>query len=82
MERLWHEQTPEVIADAATVYNMFAEGVLAETGYKSFYDGMQMIGKMPGLLEGIDHLKKDESRHIAYGTFLLQHLICEQSSSF
>ncbi|MDH5162342.1 R2-like ligand-binding oxidase [Heyndrickxia oleronia] len=77
MERLWYEQTPEVIADAAAVYNMFAEGVLAETGYKTFYDGLQKIGKMPGLLEGIDHLKRDESRHIAYGTFLLQRLICE-----
>ncbi|MGE6261014.1 R2-like ligand-binding oxidase [Heyndrickxia sporothermodurans] len=82
MERLWYEQTPEVIADAATVYNMFAEGVLAETGYKSFYDGLQKIGKMPGLLEGIDHLKRDESRHIAYGTFLLQRLICEHPHLF
>jgi ribonucleoside-diphosphate reductase beta chain len=82
MERLWHEQTPEVIADAATVYNMFAEGVLAETGYKSFYDGLKMMGKMPGLLEGVDHLKKDESRHIAYGTFLLQRMICEHPHLF
>ncbi|MCT4477590.1 R2-like ligand-binding oxidase [Peribacillus frigoritolerans] len=82
MERLWHEQTPEVIADAATVYNMFAEGVLAETGYKSFYDVLKKMGKMPGLLEGIDHLKKDESRHIAYGTYLLQRLICEHPHLF
>jgi ribonucleoside-diphosphate reductase beta chain len=82
MERLWHEQTPEVIADAATVYNMVAEGVLAETGYKSFYDGLKMMGKMPGLLEGVDHLKKDESRHIAYGTFLLQRMICEHPHLF
>ncbi|MFF2498507.1 hypothetical protein [Peribacillus sp. NPDC058075] len=82
MERLWHEQTPEVIADAATVYNMFAEGVLAETGYKSFYDELKTIGKMPGLIDGIDHLKKDESRHIAYGTFLLQRFICEHPHLF
>lgn len=82
MERLWHDQTPEAIADAATVYNMFSEGVLAETGYKSFYDGLQMIGKMPGLIEGVDNLKKDESRHIAYGTFLLQRLICEHPHLF
>ena len=82
MERLWHEKTPEAIADAATVYNMFAEGILAETGYKSFYDGLQRIGKMPGLLEGIKHIKKDESRHIAYGTFLLQRLICEHPYLF
>jgi ribonucleoside-diphosphate reductase beta chain len=77
MDRLWLEQTPEVLADAATVYNMFTEGVLAETGYKVFYDGLNKMGKMPGLLKGIEHLKRDESRHIAYGTFLLQRLICE-----
>lgn len=82
LERLWHDHTPEAIADAATVYNMFAEGVLAETGYKSFYDGLQMIGKMPGLIEGVDNLKKDESRHIAYGTFLLQRLICDHPHLF
>ncbi|ALC84189.1 ribonucleotide-diphosphate reductase [Bacillus gobiensis] len=82
MERLWHDQTPEALADAATVYNMFSEGVLAETGYKGFYDGLQMIGKMPGLIEGVDNLKKDESRHIAYGTFLLQRLICEHPHLF
>lgn len=32
---------------------------------------------MPGLLEGITHIKRDESRHIGFGTFLLQRLISE-----
>ncbi|MCD7036534.1 R2-like ligand-binding oxidase [Metabacillus sp. GX 13764] len=77
MEKLWHDQSPEAIADASCVYNMFAEGVLAETGYKAFHDGLQTIGKMPGLLKGIEHLKRDEARHISYGTYLLQRLISE-----
>ncbi|MES1042734.1 hypothetical protein [Peribacillus simplex] len=64
------------------MYNKFAEGELAETGYKSFYDELKTICKMFGLMEGIDHLKKDESRHIAYGTFLLQRLICEHPHLF
>ena len=77
MDRLITDQSPEAIADASTVYNMFVEGVLAETGYFSFYKSLEESGIMPGLLEGIGHLKRDESRHIGYGTFLLQRLICE-----
>ncbi len=77
MERLVTDQSPEAIAEASTVYNMFVEGVLAETGYYSFYQALERAGLMPGLLEGIGNLKRDESRHIGYGTFLLQRLICE-----
>ena len=77
MDRLITDQSPEAIADASTVYNMFVEGVLAETGYFSFYKSLEQSGIMPGLLEGIGNLKRDESRHIGYGTFLLQRLICE-----
>ncbi|MDQ0154879.1 R2-like ligand-binding oxidase [Robertmurraya andreesenii] len=77
MERITTDQSPEAIAEASTVYNMFVEGVLAETGYYSFYNSLEDIGYMPGLLKGIGYLKKDESRHIGYGTFLLQRLICE-----
>lgn len=77
MGRIETDQSPEAIAEAATVYNMFVEGVLAETGYYSFYNSLEDIGYMPGLLKGIGLLKKDESRHIGYGTFLLQRLICE-----
>ncbi|MGE7778934.1 R2-like ligand-binding oxidase [Peribacillus sp. NPDC097264] len=77
MERLITDQSPEAVADAATVYNMFVEGVLAETGYFSFYKSLESSKLMPGLLEGVGNLKRDESRHIGYGTFLLQRLICE-----
>ncbi|MGJ7909816.1 R2-like ligand-binding oxidase [Neobacillus sp. LXY-1] len=77
MGRLVSDQSPEAIAEASVVYNMFVEGVLAETGYFSFYAALETAGIMPGLLEGVGNLKKDESRHIGYGTFLLQRLICE-----
>jgi ribonucleoside-diphosphate reductase beta chain len=82
MNRLLTDQSPEAIADASVVYNMFVEGVLAETGYWSFYEGLHKTGKMPGLMKGIGYLKRDESRHIGYGTFLLQRLICEHPPLF
>ena len=35
---------------------------------------------MPGQREGIGYVKKDESRHIAYGVFLLSRLLAEDDS--
>ncbi|WP_256436327.1 R2-like ligand-binding oxidase [Brevibacillus sp. HB1.4B] len=77
LNRLLTDKSPEAIAEASTVYNMFVEGVLAETGYYAFYEALSKTGLMPGLMQGIGYLKTDESRHISYGTFLLQRLICE-----
>lgn len=82
MQRLKHDSSPKAVADAAVVYNMFVEGMLAETGYYSFYQSLEKVNMMPGLLEGIGYLKRDESRHIGYGTFLLQRLICEDPSLY
>ncbi|MFC9599301.1 R2-like ligand-binding oxidase [Peribacillus butanolivorans] len=82
MENLIHDQSPEALAEAATVYNMFTEGVLAETGYFGFYQTLEDNNMMPGLLKGVGLLKKDESRHIAYGTFLLQRIISEHPHIF
>ena len=77
MDRLRTDNSPEAVAEASTVYNMFVEGVLAETGYYAFYENLGKAGVMPGLLEGVGYIKTDEARHISYGTFLLQRLICE-----
>ncbi|MFD6442984.1 R2-like ligand-binding oxidase, partial [Peribacillus sp. NPDC060186] len=82
MEKLIHDQSPEALAEAATIYNMFTEGVLAETGYFGFYQTLEDNKMMPGLLKGVGLLKKDESRHIAYGTFLLQRIISEHPHIF
>jgi ribonucleoside-diphosphate reductase beta chain len=60
---------------AATTYNMIIEGVLAETGYHGFRESLQANGLLPGLLEGITLVARDESRHIRYGIYLLNRLI-------
>lgn len=82
MQRLITDSSSKAIADASVVYNMFVEGMLAETGYYAFKRILESTGQMPGLLEGIRYLQRDESRHIAYGTFLLQRLICEEPSLY
>ncbi|WP_077211774.1 R2-like ligand-binding oxidase [Bacillus dakarensis] len=82
MEKLNYDQSPKALIDASVTYNMFAEGVLAETGYFYFYECLKSINKMPGLLEGIGNIKRDESRHIGFGTFLIQRLISEDPSLY
>lgn len=75
MQRLRTDASPAAQAEAAVTYNMIVEGVLAETGYHAFLTTLEKNGLMPGLRKGIGLLKQDESRHIAYGIFLLSRLI-------
>ena len=65
---------------AAATYNMIVEGVLAETGYAGYFRALEDAGLMPGLRQGIRNLQQDESRHIAYGVFLLSRLIAADPS--
>jgi ribonucleoside-diphosphate reductase beta chain len=60
---------------ASVTYNMIVEGVLAETGYHAFFSMLERNNLMPGLRRGVGLLKQDESRHIAYGIYLLSRLI-------
>lgn len=62
---------------ASITYNMIVEGTLAETGYAAFYNMLEERNLLPGLREGINKLKQDESRHIAYGLFLINRILDE-----
>jgi ribonucleoside-diphosphate reductase beta chain len=57
---------------------MIVEGVLAETGYHGYFTILDRREIMPGTRRGIELLKQDESRHIAYGIFLISRLLAEQ----
>ena len=71
------DQSPAAQIRASVTYNMVVEGVLAETGYHAFFTMLERNNLMPGLRKGISLLKQDESRHIAYGVYLLSRLIAE-----
>jgi ribonucleoside-diphosphate reductase beta chain len=75
MGRLAHDVSPVAQAEASLTYNMIVEGVLAETGYHAYASMLEANDLMPGTRRGIRLLKQDESRHIAYGVFLLSRLI-------
>lgn len=71
------DPSPSAQVCASVTYNMVVEGVLAETGYHAFFTMLERNDLMPGLRKGISLLKQDESRHIAYGVYLLSRLIAE-----
>ncbi len=78
LEALRSDPSPQALARASVVYNMVVEGVLAETGYHGYFTIMDRVGIFPGARQGIAKLKQDESRHIAYGVYLLSRLPTEE----
>jgi ribonucleoside-diphosphate reductase beta chain len=77
LQRLRHDPSPSAQVRASVTYNMIVEGVLAETGYHAYFTVLEHNNLMPGVRKGIYLLKQDESRHIAYGVFLLSRLVAE-----
>lgn len=90
--RLFFEELPEslgrletdhsnvALARASVTYNMVVEGMLAETGYHAFQAAFERSGRMPGILAGVQHTARDESRHIRFGLYLLQRLVSEDAA--
>ena len=75
--RLRTDSSPVAQAEASVTYNLIVEGVLAETGYHAYHEMLTRNGIMPGMQELTAILKRDESRHLAYGVFLLSRLVAE-----
>lgn len=74
------DPSPAAQVKAAVTYNMIVEGVLAETGYHAYFQALERGNLLPGQRQGIALLKQDESRHIAYGIFLISRLMAEDPS--
>jgi len=77
LNALRSDPSPASQIRASVTYNMIVEGVLAETGYQAFFTMLERNNLCPGLRKGISLLKQDESRHIAYGVYLLSRLMAE-----
>ena len=75
LSALESDPSPAAQLRASVTYNLIVEGVLAETGYHAFYSMLERNNLMPGVRKGISLLKLDESRHIAYGVYLLSRLV-------
>lgn len=75
LSALLTDVSPRAQAHALLVYHMIVEGVLAETGYEAAFIACQRRGILPGLVRGFEHIKRDESRHIAYGLHALGRIL-------
>jgi ribonucleoside-diphosphate reductase beta chain len=77
MNSLLTDTSVEAQVRASTTYNMFVEGVMAETGYYSFSRMLTANNLMPGMQQFVTYLKRDESRHIAFAIYYLSRLMAE-----
>ncbi len=82
LQALRSDPSPAAQIRASVTYNMIVEGLLAETGYHAFFTMLERNDLLPGLRKGIGLLKQDESRHIAYGIYLLSRLIAEHPAEW
>ena len=80
MGRLRTDPSPEAQVRASVTYNLIVEGVLAETGYQAYFTALESNDLLPGVRQGVLKLKQDESRHIAYGIYLLSRLVAEDDT--
>ncbi len=77
LHRLDADPSPEAQVRAAVTYNLVVEGMMAETGYFLFDRMLGEGGVMPGMREVIRLLRRDESRHVAFGVYLISRLVVE-----
>jgi ribonucleoside-diphosphate reductase beta chain len=78
LQALNENPSRENMVRASTTYNLAIEGIMAETGYYMWYSLMDAQNIFPGARKGIRNIQLDESRHIAYGVFLISRLIAEE----
>lgn len=71
MHSLLEEDTPENRAKAYCHYHLMVEAILAQGGYyvlTNAFDGSAGdMPHLPGLIEGIGHIRADEGRHVGFG---------------
>lgn len=77
LQALETDTSPVALARASVTYNLIAEGVLAETGYHAYAQMLTDNEIMPGMQIVAAKLKQDESRHLAFGVYLLSRLTAE-----
>jgi ribonucleoside-diphosphate reductase beta chain len=68
----------EAKIEAITIYHLIVEGVLAVTAMHFVLDYFQRQSLFPAVCEGLRNTKRDEHRHIAFGTWYLRQKCREE----
>lgn len=77
MWNLSKDPSPENEVKAVVTYNLIVEGVAAEGGYNIFRYINRKFNILPGLARMVNWIATDESRHIAFGVYLIARLVKE-----
>lgn len=72
---LLDDDSDEALARALVTYNMIIEGTLAEVGYENYRRRLEDGRLLPGLVQALKLISRDESRHIRFGVYMLQTLV-------
>ena len=75
MGALLVDASPAAQTRALVTYCLIVEGVLAEAGHRIFSAVLDERALLPGLQVGLKLVRRDESRHVAYGMHTLSRLI-------
>ena len=73
-QELRRDQSPPRFAQAICMYHIVVEATLAQPGQHYIEDYLERLGTMPGFLEGMRNVARDEQRHIGFGVKVLSEL--------
>lgn len=74
--KLINDFSPKQQVIAHSHYHLVIEGVLAQTGYWGITESFASeneVPNLPGLVEGINKIRRDEGRHVGYGMKRIKH---------
>jgi ribonucleoside-diphosphate reductase beta chain len=64
--------------EAVAIYHLVVEGTMGLTGMHFLLDYFQRRSIFPGFTEGLRNVKRDEHRHVAWGTWFLKRKCQEE----
>jgi ribonucleotide reductase beta subunit family protein with ferritin-like domain len=76
-EELRRDRSLPMFAQAITLYHLVVEAAMAQPGQHFIEDFFVREGTMPGFSAGMEHVSRDEQRHIGFGVKVLSELLAE-----
>ena len=74
-DELRRDRSLPKFAQAITLYHLVVEAAMAQPGQHFIEDFFVREGTMPGFTEGMEHVSRDEQRHIGFGVKVLSELL-------
>jgi len=76
-DELRRDRSLPKFAQAITLYHLVVEAAMAQPGQHFIEDFFVREGTMPGFSAGMEHVSRDEQRHIGFGVKVLSELLAE-----